>query len=355
MPRSSDEDLFKESTMTFGEHLDELRGALVKSVLALAIGACVGLYYADWVVQWIQVPLKAALEDFALNQAVQKFLARSNEREAAGEQIPAELKDPQYVEQMIRGGGMLFGELYIDPAGVYDALRAKYPHLPEVKLPERDAKLPPQKSDLVRILTWHPVQEDTRVRVIGLSPQEAFLIWIKAGLVTGLVLASPAIFYFLWEFVAAGLYPHEKSYVYIFLPFSLGLFLAGALLTFFFVFPQMLSFFFSFYTRIDTDPDQRLSEWLSLVLIMPIGFGLSFQLPLVMLFLERIGIFTTDSYLSSWRIAILVMAVVAMVITPTGDPQTMLMLLAPLTLLYFAGILLCKWMPRRSGELLRRR
>jgi sec-independent protein translocase protein TatC len=354
MPRTSDKDLFHESTMSFGEHLDELRGALVKSVLALAIGTCVGLYVADWVVQWIQAPLKSALEEFALDQAIQRFLVRSHEREAAGEHVPAELKDPTYVAKMIREGGMLFGELYIDPAGVLTALREKYPQLPEIELPARNPNLPPLKSDLVRILTWHPVKDDMRVRVVGLSPQEAFLIWIKAGLVTGFILSSPAVFYFLWEFVAAGLYPQEKSYVYIFLPFSLGLFLAGALLTFFFVFPQMLSFFFGFYARIDTDPDQRLSEWLSLVLIMPIGFGLSFQLPLVMLFLERIGIFTTASYLSSWRIAILVMAVIAMVITPTGDPQTMLMLLAPLTVLYFAGILLCKWMPRREGELVRR-
>jgi sec-independent protein translocase protein TatC len=83
-------------------------------------------------------------------------------------------------------------------------------------------------------------------------------------------------------------------------------------------------------------------------LLLPVGFGASFQLPLVMLFLNRIGVFSTAAYLASWRMAVLVMAIIAMIITPTGDPYTMGMLLAPLTILYFGGILLCKWMPARK-------
>ena len=351
MPRLPDEDLFKDSTMTFGEHLDELRSALFKAVLALFIGSCVGLYVADSVVRWIQVPLKAALEKFFLEEAVKDLQARIAKGQADGETIDPKLKDPNQAKQFIEQNQLLFEEAYIDPVTVLEAIREKHPSwVGEIEMPRRDATKPVQKSDLVRILLWHTVKDDLRIRVIGMSPQEAFLIWIKAGIITGFVLASPAIFYFLWEFVAAGLYPQEKSYVHIFLPFSLGLFLAGVALTVFFVFPNMLEFFFSFYRRIATDPDQRLSEWLSLVLILPIGFGLSFQLPLVMLFLQRINIVSTEVYIKQWRIAVLAMAITAMVITPTGDPQTMLMLLVPLTILYFGGVLLCKWMPARGSR-----
>lgn len=350
MPRTPDDDLFKDSTMTFGEHLDELRGALFKAVLALVIGSCAGLFVASWVVQWIQTPLVSALEKFFLERAVGDFLARIADREAKGEHVAMELKDPAHVRQLIEQDQMLFDEMYVDPAAVIGAIRTQYPGLvADLKVPNRDVSKPPQKSDLVRIFLWHTVRDDRRVRVVGMSPQEAFVIWIKAGFITGFVLASPAIFYFLWEFVAAGLYPMEKSYVHIFLPFSLGLFLAGVLLTFFLVFPKMLEFFFSFYDKIATEPDQRLSEWLSLVLVLPIGFGVSFQLPLVMLFLERIGIFSIDSYLKQWRMAILVIAIASMIITPTGDPYTMMLLVIPLTILYFGGVLLCKWMPARAG------
>ena len=91
--------------------------------------------------------------------------------------------------------------------------------------------------------------------------------------------------------------------------------------------------------------EPRISEWLSFVLLLPLGFGVSFQLPLVMLFLERIHVFDVKTYLSKWRIAVLVMAIASMVLSPGGDPYSMLMMLVPLIGLYFTGIALCKWLP----------
>jgi sec-independent protein translocase protein TatC len=170
---------------------------------------------------------------------------------------------------------------------------------------------------------------------------------MKAAFVLGAVLASPFIFYFVWQFVAAGLYPHEQRYVHIFLPFSLGLFLAGAALAFFVVFKFVLAFLFTFFDWMGIDPEPRITDWLTFVLFLPLGFGLSFQLPLVMLFLERIGVFTIATYLGHWRISVLVICVIAMVLTPS-DPYSMVLMAAPLVLLYFFGIALCKMMPRRT-------
>ena len=81
---------------------------------------------------------------------------------------------------------------------------------------------------------------------------------------------------------------------------------------------------------------------------LPIGFGLAFQLPLVMLFLERIGIFTVESYLASWRISVLVIFVLSMVLTP-ADPYSMFLMALPLLFLYAGGVLMCKLMPRRKS------
>jgi sec-independent protein translocase protein TatC len=184
--------------------------------------------------------------------------------------------------------------------------------------------------------------------VKALNAQEAFMIWLKAAFVSGLVLASPYIFYQLWLFVAAGLYPHEKQYVYIYLPISIFLFLAGAGLAFRFVFQYVLAFLFGFNKMMNIDPDPRISEWLGFVLILPLGFGIAFQLPLVMLFLNRIGIFTIEAYLDKWRIAVLVIFVIAMLLTP-ADPVSMLLMAVPLTGLYFLGIGMCRWMPRKRS------
>ena len=169
-------------------------------------------------------------------------------------------------------------------------------------------------------------------------------------------MASPWIFYQIWNFVAAGLYPHERRYIHLYLPFSIGLFLLGAALAFFVVFEPVLKFLLSFNRHLGIDPEPRINEWLGFVLLLPVGFGIGFQLPLVMLFLERIGMFTMRAYAAQWRIAVLVIFVVAAILTPP-DPTSMLLLAGSLTLLYFGGILLCRLMPRPTGpfEVARRR
>jgi len=210
------------------------------------------------------------------------------------------------------------------------------------------ADRPPATFDvdaLVPLLLWQPLAKDARVSITTLSAQEAFGIYIKAALLVGVVLSSPWIIYQLWTFVAAGLYPHEKRWVHRFLPISTGLFLAGVSLAFFFVFDFVLDYLLEFNEWLGLDPDPRISEWLGFVLILPIGFGLGFQLPLVMLFLERIGVFDAATYASQWRMAVVVIFVVSALLTP-ADPYSLLFLALPLCLLYFGGLMLCRWMPR---------
>ena len=144
-----------------------------------------------------------------------------------------------------RIGGLL------EPAGPRSSEGSDY----EAATKARARAKPLQNAkDLVPILLYYPAKEDARVRVIGLGVHEAFMVWIKAALLVGVVLASPAIFYFIWEFVAAGLYPHEKRYVHVFLPFSVALFIAGALLAFYAVMGFVLDFLFPFSASPDNAP-----------------------------------------------------------------------------------------------------
>jgi len=162
------------------------------------------------------------------------------------------------------------------------------------------------------------------------------------------MIASPFIFFFIWDFVAAGLYKHERKYIYVFLPMSLGLFFSGAALAFFLVFDYVLEFLFWFNAKMGINPMPEISEWMSFVLLLPLGFGISFQLPLVMLFLERVNIFTVQNYIEKWRIAVLVISVISMFLTP-ADPGSMLLMGIPLVILYFGGIGLCHYMPRSQA------
>lgn len=374
MRKEPDEDLFKDSTMTFGEHLEELRTCLWRAIFGLVIGFLIGLFFSDRVVQFIQVPLTSALEDFYQAQSAELAEAKLAELKVQGKPLPS---DRELLKRRIQEGMMPIG-YYLDPKAIIEQYRESHQEEgKEAKPPSDAAEKPSDKKagsaapsgqkprepvstvataesgadapdDLMLIFLWQPKADDARLRPETLNAQEAFGIYVKGAILVGVIFACPWVFYQIWTFVAAGLYPHEKYYVHVFLPISIGLFLAGALLAFFFVFQPVLYFLFQFNSWMHLDPRPRISEWLSFVLLLPVGFGISFQLPLVMLFLERIGIFSVESYLSKWRVSVLVIFVLSAILTP-ADPYSLLLMAVPLTGLYFGGVAFCKFMPRRKS------
>ena len=351
MAKHPQEDLFEATTMSFGDHLEELRGSLTRALIGLTIGSLIGLIFANHVVGVIQKPLLDALGSHYAGLAVNQL------EDMYGNNV----LDPQTVK-FVEKSAFVFDEVYIErelltrldegPAPTVAAGDANQPSTAE-KQPGNaqnnyskmktvlDEVLPPPKLDMVKIRLWKPA----RAKLTTLSPHESFMIWVKAGLVAGLILSSPYVFYQIWVFVAAGLYPHEKKYVHLYLPFSLILFLSGAALAFFFVFGPVLTFLFGFARLLNIEPDLRISEVIGFVLFLPLGFGIAFQLPLVMLFIHRIGLISIETYLEKWRVAILLIFVISMLLTPS-DPYSMLLMAMPLTGLYFLGLALCKWMPR---------
>ena len=172
---------------------------------------------------------------------------------------------------------------------------------------------------------------------------EAFMVYFKLAMMAGLVLSSPWVFYQLWMFVAAGLYPHEKKLVNVYLPFSLFLFLFGVIFCQFMVIPRAIGAMLWFNEWLGIGADLRLNEWLGFALMMPLIFGVCFQTPLVMMFLHKVGILTVDHYRGYRRISWFVMAVIAAVFVPAVDVYSMLFLWVPMGLLYEFGIVLCVW------------
>lgn len=360
MPRPDDDDLFQSSTMTFGEHLEELRGRLIQAALGLAAGVIVGFLFARPVVHIIEQPLRRALGDYYSQRSLD---TAANWTGAALPYSEAEIRDAIEKRGLSfelrevhadRLAQMLGGRLVTEPksqSGAPAAGEPTGPDQPSTGPPAAPAAAAASSSfdvdSLVPIMLWQPLARDPRVSITTLSAQEAFGIYVKAAILVGIVLASPWIFYQLWMFVAAGLYPHEKRLIHLFLPASLGLFLAGAFLAFFFVFDFVLDYLLAFNEWLNLDPDPRISEWMSFVLVLPVGFGLGFQLPLVMLFLERIGVVDVASYTSQWRLAVLVICIVSAILTP-ADPYSMVFLAVPLCLLYFGGVGLCLWAGSRT-------
>jgi Tat protein translocase TatC len=196
------------------------------------------------------------------------------------------------------------------------------------------------------------INQDFRPKSLStMAITEAFMVYFKVAMMTGFVLSSPWVFYHVWAFVAAGLYPSEKKLVNVYLPFSLFLFLAGVILCQFAVMPRAIAAMLWFNEWLGLDADLRLNEWLSFALMMPLVFGLSFQTPLVMMFLHKIGLLTVQTFREKRRIAWMVMAVFAALITPTPDAMSMLFLWVPMGALYELGILLCVYQGEAEEEL----
>lgn len=240
---------------------------------------------------------------------------------------------------------MIAEDVYIDAGELEAQLKTAYPQ----EIAKIQAQKEPgqgQEKGLIHVLLWRKSADDPRVHLKSFSVWEGFGIYVKAAILVGLLISSPWIFYQIWIFVAAGLYPHEKKYVHLYLPISIGLFFLGACVAFSFVFEPVLNFLFSVNNWLGIELDPRISEWIGFALILPVGFGIGFQLPLVMYFLERTGIVTTGMFSKHWKIAVLIIWIAATMLTPP-DPFSQFFLGIPLTFLYFFGIFLCKYIPRR--------
>jgi sec-independent protein translocase protein TatC len=354
MPRyPNEDDLFKDSTMTFGQHLEELRACLFKAILGLTVGMLVGLAVGKWVVEFIQTPLQSALKEYYNEKAFQAIDGVAKELKERGysqEHIESFVAS---IKERVKRDKVTFEVYYFDREHLLEQLKDD-PSLSKATLSPTepsagDSAAAVAGQKLMPMPLYRPSSEDPRLQVKSLNAQEPFMIYLKASLLVGVVFASPWIFYQIWSFVGAGLYPHEKKYVHMFLPFSVGLFLAGASMAFFFVFEPVLRFLLSFNTMLGIAPEMRINEWMGFVLLLPLGFGVSFQLPLVMLFMERIGIFTVNAYMKSWRVAILAIFILAMTLTPSGDPYSMCLMAFPLCFLYMGGIALCRFLPRQRS------
>ena len=350
MPTHSQKDLFDDSTMSFGEHLEELRVRLWKGLIGLVICVIGMLFVGNELLAVIRRPIDNALQsrgitEYADEEGDVKIEDRNWKdyfREFFGSGPEEEKEKPLGQTQRENDEGV---RVELKASELAKELHETYP--------ESYAAPPAEDDRKIQITLWaKEFAQFKRAREMALQPitltvQEAFLTYVKVSVVAGLVFSAPWLFYQIWMFVAAGLYPHEKKYVYVFLPVSTILFLAGALFCFFAVFPFVLQFLLSFNDWLETAPQIRLSEWISFAIVLPVMFGLSFQLPLVMLFLERITVFELKTYQEQRRMAILVISIVSMLLTP-ADPMSMMLMMVPLCLLYELGILMCRFMESKQ-------
>jgi sec-independent protein translocase protein TatC len=339
--RKDSDDLFADTRMSFGDHIEELRTHLIRALIGFFVGMLFGFAVSPFVLDFIKAPVEQQLMKF-----YQRRVDRIQRELANGDPAALQLNQPKRViielpkRELAREIAQALG-LNV-PQGVAGG---------------------PSDGEQISLPIWiqpldFSIQMSEAQRMVGRPPLlavmgilESFMVYLKIAMVSGVVIGSPWIFYQLWLFIAAGLYPHEKKYIHLYLPFSLVLFLAGIAMCQFFVIPKAVASLLWFNEWLGLEPDLRLNEWLGFAIVLPLVFGLAFQTPLVMLFMAKFRLMDVTAFRRKRKIAWFIMALIAAAITPP-DAISMLLLLLPLCGLYELGILLVYFSVKPEEEAL---
>lgn len=183
-----------------------------------------------------------------------------------------------------------------------------------------------------------------------LKPTENIIIYFKAALILGLILAAPVIVYQLIAFIVPGLTRSEKRMLYASMPLVFLLFATGVAFCAFVVLPFTLRYLQTFLTDL-FKAEYSVSYYMSFVANFVLWVGLAFETPLVIALLARLGVVTPQQLVRTWRYAIVIIAVLAAIITPTPDPFTMSVVMVPLFGLYVLGLIMARftYRPRTSA------
>ena len=190
--------------------------------------------------------------------------------------------------------------------------------------------------------------EDGNAKMIFTGLPEAFFTYLKVSLLTGIILATPVLFYEFWMFVSPGLYRTEKKYIIPIVILSVFFFFVGTSFGYFIVFPYGFKFFLGFATdTIYAMPSMK--EYLSFSSKMLLAFGFVFELPLVLTFMARMGLVTVPFLKKNRKYAVLIFFVGAAIITPP-DVVTQIMMALPLMVLYEISIIGARVFGKKKAE-----
>jgi sec-independent protein translocase protein TatC len=173
--------------------------------------------------------------------------------------------------------------------------------------------------------------------LIGTSVTEAFFTKLKISFIAAVIIASPVLLWQAWQFIAPGLYEHEKRYSRSFVLFGSIFFIAGAAFCYGVVIQHGLQFLLQRYEAIDIQPLLQVGDYLSVVSRLVLAFGVMFELPVLAFFLARVGLIDHRFLIRHSRYAIVAIALFAAVLTPP-DLISQVLLMVPLTLLYGISI-----------------
>lgn len=319
-----------ETTMSLGDHLEELRARLILAILGLVVGTVICLFFGHRIIQFIERPYTKVIEKYSQSKVEEKL---------KNPEVP---RASTYLLDAFTANLLIAVDAdpnapSIDPNAVRFAQRI---------YKETLAKLAEDPNYVSAVADEHYLASDRGLTSIGLP--DPFVAYMKITLISGLIVSSPWVFYQLWMFVAAGLYEHERKYIRTAVPFSTALFITGALFFLFFIAKLCLKFFLRFGEFMGVTAIWTFDKYISFVTMLMLVFGLAFQTPIAIFVLNRTGLVSIQSFKKSRKYVIVAIVAIAAFATPP-DVISQVALAIPLYALFEFGILL-SWLSIRKEQ-----
>ena len=321
----------------FLDHLEDLRWTIMKVVVAIVVGMLIALIGSPYIVKFLTYPLNSA-------QQIQQVNSNPDKR-----MIPIKL-----------GDGVAFHVRESDlKEWVDEGLLVKDANQTEVITALRLIPSPGSLDDngtkysmQLHVDTNGTDRVPWEVELKAYGPLKSFFIALKIGLYGGLTLSMPFVIYFLAQFVLPALRINEKKWLFKLSGFGAGLFMLGVVFCYLIIMKVALWASVGFANMLGFGADEwQAEEYISFVCKFMVGMGLAFQMPVILLFLVRVGILDYKK-LSDFRMyAVVANLIIAAVITPTGDPFTLSLVAVPLQLLYELSTLIAWfWHKKEAAE-----
>ena len=344
---SREEDLGGQ--MSFLEHLDELRRRLIRSIVFVILAASVSWFASDRIYNFLARPVQHALAQAqqkrqvaidGLNGKVSTLALSSLQQNDKVRFVFPE--NTRLGPASIPAGSSVVARVDKDSAGniglfTDEALTAGNEVVP------KDVRLPVDLNKGYEKLT------DPNDKLIVTTALEPFAIYVKVSLYAAIAVSVPFLLYQIWAFIAPGLYPHERKYVTPFVTLSSVFFVLGAATAYYVIFPPAAKYL------LGLGEDFRLllkaDDYFDFIILLMLGMGLVAQMPAITYVLARMGVITARWMIKTWRIAFIVILIVAAVVSPTNDIPNMLLFALPMLVLYVISIVVA-WIagrPRRTA------
>jgi sec-independent protein translocase protein TatC len=326
----------EEGSMSFLDHLDELRSRLIRIAGFVMIAFVVCWIFSDIIYGFLQIPVQAAL--FRAKQATGVNLEGAA-LTPLSDYLNREVDflfptDAKIGEAVMQAGANIRCNVQTGPDGLPQLVTANPVVVNNITVIPEGYVLPPALYAANNML----LSPDRRLVVA--TVQGAFNLYIKVSFYAAIFFGVPFILVQIWGFVAPGLYPHEKKYAVPVILMASIFFLLGAAFAYYIAFPRAADFLLGVAAGDKTHfrPLVTADEYFDLIITIMLGLGVVFEIPTVTFFAARLGLVTPRLLLKIWRYAVIAIFILAAVLSPTTDVPNLLVFAAPMLILYFLSV-----------------